>query len=97
MGTVWPTHQCLNKMKLVTYCLLFVLTIILPNVYAQGNPAADIIKKSMENLKKFENKSTSIVQPPVNRKVTVPTVSSTPKPKADFVNSNFAKQVAKDI
>lgn len=89
MGIV--CYLCLNNMKLVTYSVMLILIIVLPNVYAQENPAADIMKKSMENLQKSGNKTTSIVQPPsINQKVSVPSVSSTPKPKADFVNSNFA-------
>ena len=62
---------------------------ILPNAYAQENPAADIIKKSQENLQKFEEKSTGTGQPSSNQKA-VSTVSAIAKPKADFVNSNFA-------
>ena len=69
--------------------MLLFLIMILPNANAQENPAADIIKKSQENLQKFEDKSTTTVQPSSNQKP-VPTVSAIAKPKADFVNSNFA-------
>ena len=84
-----PNYENLSKMLLVTCTTLLFLIIILPNAYAQENPAADIIKKSQENLRKFENKSTATVQPSSNQKP-VPTVSSIAKPKTDFVNSNFA-------
>lgn len=90
MGTVWPTYLYLNKMTMVTCAVLLILTIILPNAHGQEKPAADIMKKSQENLQKFEKKSTETAQPPGNQKVPVPSVSSTPKTKADFVNSNFA-------
>ena len=74
--------------------------LILPNAYAQNNPAADIMKKSLENLQKSANKSTNTVQPSSNQKpqvdqeVSVPSVPSVPKSNADFVNSNFAKLFA---
>ena len=98
MGIVWPANQNMNKMKLVTYSVILILSLILPNAYAQNNPAADIMKKSLENLQKSGNKSTNTVQPSsnqkVNQEVSVPSVSSVPKSKADFVNSNFAKLFA---
>jgi hypothetical protein len=56
--------------------------------YAQNNPS-DIIKKSQENLKKFENRPTNAQSvSPASQKVPA-TVSPVPKPKADFTNSNF--------
>jgi hypothetical protein len=89
MSKVWPNYQNLSKMIMimVTLCVLFS-NIILPNAQGQENPAADIIKKSQENLQKFENKPTSTVQPSSNLKPE-PAVSSTPTTTA-FVNSNFA-------
>ena len=51
------------KTLVVTGVVLLVLIIILPNVNAQENPAAEIIKKAQKNLQKFENRSTTIVQP----------------------------------
>src|SRR4029079_14246905 len=74
-------------MIVATGVVLLILIIILQNANAQENPAADIIKKSQENLQKFEERSTSTVQPSNNQK---PTVSEIAKPKADFINSNFA-------
>jgi hypothetical protein len=61
-----------------------------PLAYSQDNPAADIIKKSQENLKKFENRTIDAAQsqPPTSQKVPA-TVSPLPKPTADFTNSNF--------
>jgi len=58
--------------------------------YSQDNPAADIIKKSQENLEKFENRTIDAAQsqPPSSQKVPA-TVSSVPNPTADFTNSNF--------
>jgi hypothetical protein len=86
---VWLNYQKLSKLIVVAFSVLLFSTIILPNVYAQENPAADIIKKSQENLQKFENKPSATVQPSSNQKP-VPTVSAMAKPKADFINSNFA-------
>jgi hypothetical protein len=59
-------------------------------VSSQGNSAADIIKKSQENLKKFENRTVDIAesQPASSQKIATP-VSSSPKPTVDFTNSNF--------
>ena len=96
MGIVWPTYVLI----VVTCGVLLILMIILPNAYAQNNPAADIMKKSLENLQKSANKSTNTVQPSsnqkpqVNQEVSVPSVPSVPKSNADFVNSNFAKLFA---
>jgi hypothetical protein len=56
-------------------------------VYSQDNPA-DIIKKSQENLKKFENKNATPSQSPSSQKVPA-TVTSVPKPTADFTNTNY--------
>jgi hypothetical protein len=58
--------------------------------YNQDNPAADIIKKSQENLKKMENRTIDAAQsqPPTSQKVPA-TVSPLPKLTADFTNSNF--------
>ncbi len=82
---VRPNYQ---NLRVVTCSVLLFLIMILPNANAQENPAADIIKKSQENLQKFEQKSANTVQPPAQK---VPTsVTSTPKTTADFVNSNFA-------
>ena len=81
---------------MVTYSLILILSLILPNAYAQNSPAADIMKKSLENLQKSANKSTNTVlpssnqKPQVNQEVSVPSVPSVPKSNADFVNSNFA-------
>lgn len=69
-------------------------TNLLNSSFAQDNSAADIIKKSQENLEKFENKS-STVQPHTIPKVPSPSVSTPPQPKADFTNANFAILFAK--
>ena len=93
-------NQNLNKIKLVTYSLILILSLMLPNAYAQNNSGADIMKKSLENLQKSANKSTNTVQPSsnqkpqVNQEVSVPSVPSVPKSNADFINSNFAKLFA---
>ena len=85
---------------MVTYSLILILSLILSNAYAQNSPAADIMKKSLENLQKSANKSTNTVQPSSNQKpqvdqeVSVPSVPSVPRSNADFVNSNFAKLFA---
>lgn len=76
-------------MKMVAYAILLILPIITANAHGQENPAADIIKKSQENLQKFEQKSANTVQPPA-QKLPTPSVTSMSKPKVDFVNSNFA-------
>ncbi len=54
---------------MVTCSVLLFLIIIPPNTHAQENPAEDIIKKSQENLQKFENKSANTVQPSAQKSV----------------------------
>ena len=67
----------------------------------ESSNRADIMKKSLENLQKSGNKSTGSIQhsnnqkPQINQQVSVPTVSSVPKSKADFVNSNFCETFCK--
>jgi hypothetical protein len=62
---------------------------VINSTYGQNNPA-DIIKKSQENLKTFENKTLDAAQsqPPSSQKISA-TVSPLHKPTADFTNSNF--------
>lgn len=58
--------------------------------YSQDDPAG-IIKKSQENLKKFENRTLNAPSQPSQEstpKLPV-SVSQSPKPTADFTNSNF--------
>jgi hypothetical protein len=66
---------------------LLLTTNLIQLIYGQDNPA-DIIKKSQENLKKFESRDATQSPPPTSQKVPA-TVSPLPKPKADFTNSNF--------
>jgi hypothetical protein len=66
---VWPNNQNISKSIVVTCSVLLFSNIILPNANAQENPAADIIKKSQENLQKFENKSANTVQPRAQKSV----------------------------
>jgi hypothetical protein len=55
--------------------------------YSQDNPA-NIIKKSQENLKKFESRNATQSPPPASQEVPA-TVSPLPNPTADFTNTNF--------
>ena len=80
---------------IITFNVLSVLlmTNLTQLTYAQDNPA-DIIKKSQENLKKFENRDAIQSQTPSSQKVPA-TVSPVPKPKSDFTNSNFVALFSK--
>ncbi len=85
-GIVWPTYVLI----VVTCGVLLILMIILPNAYAQNNPAADIIKKSQENLEKFEERSSTTDPPPVVQKTSPPSLDFTPM---QTVNSSLWSQI----
>jgi hypothetical protein len=78
--------------SLTLICLLLVVFSI-NHTLGQDTSPEDIIKKSQENLQKFEEKESTTAVQPSSPKIVQPSVSTAPVP--DFTNSNFAMVSAK--